>query len=71
MRFDFILTGILFSLGSLLLGSAVYLITRKERLFGLKRFAWLTALIGLYCVVEGMSVLTDGETALLILSLIQ
>jgi diguanylate cyclase (GGDEF)-like protein len=71
MRFDFILTGILFSLGSLLLGSAVYLITRKERLFGLKWFAGLTALIGLFCVVEGMSVLADGEPALLILSLVQ
>lgn len=71
MRFDFILAGLFFSLGSLLLGSAVYLLARKERLFGLKRFAALTFVIGFVCVIEGMTALADGETALLILSLIQ
>lgn len=71
MRFDFILAGLLFSLGTLLLGSALYLLARKERLFGLKRFAALTFVIGFVCVIEGMSALADGETALLFLSLLQ
>lgn len=71
MRFDFILAGVLFSLGSLLLGSTVYLITRKEKLFGLKRFTALTFLVGFVCVVEGMAALADGETALLLLAHLQ
>lgn len=70
MRIDFILAGLLFSLGSLLLGSAIYLLTRKERLFGLKRFAALTFVVGFVCVIEGMSALADGETALLFLALL-
>jgi diguanylate cyclase (GGDEF)-like protein len=71
MRYDFIFAGVLFSLASVMLVATLFLATRKERLVGLRTYAFLALVNFVYLLAEGMYVLADGVGTLLFLSHIQ
>jgi len=66
MRYDFIIMGFLISMAAVMLFIGVYVLTRKESLFGIRLLGLLSILNAIFSLGEASYILSDNTSSILI-----